>query len=429
MALKRNHGGFTLIETIVVLFIITLLVNMGGVWAQRYSEHQLVMAVAEHQKAVAGAANHFIRDNYTAVLNRVTGAPVTIGLHELTAKGLLPSGFSNTNAFKQSYRIVVIKPQANQLKTMIVTEGGDVIPEGVLRKIVRHLGAAGGRISNLNAHGVVDASLVGKVQGIDEGWTEPLSPYGVSPGVGHLASAIFHQDGQEVENYLHRKSNASRPELNGMETALNMGGHNINGVNVLKGQSAELAGWVTAQGGSFREKVTAPHLEATTKVTAPSVWGSDIGGNNAAINGALTAGNATVHGHGSMGSAGIANNLWAGSIGSNAIRSNGRLATGEFLQLEGHTNEGWGCSPNGLVGRNGSGALLMCESGTWKKAGGASVQMGACQWVEAPSAYRTARGYKTAVCPPNFVMTGTRWYQIPSYVDDEHVDAYCCPLG
>ncbi|MFS1564291.1 MAG: hypothetical protein ACL7AX_12935 [Candidatus Arsenophonus phytopathogenicus] len=38
---------------------------------------------------------------------------------------------------------------------------------------------------------------------------------------------------------------------------------------------------------------------------------------------------------------------------------------------------GWGCSPNGLVGRTPEGALLSCQNGRW--ASGASLQQRECK--------------------------------------------------
>ena len=60
-------------------------------------------------------------------------------------------------------------------------------------------------------------------------------------------------------------------------------------------------------------------------------------------------------------------------------RSNGRMTTNEFLQLNGVANEGWGCSPNGLQGRNGAGAILSCVNGVWRTGG--SLQQNSCYWT------------------------------------------------
>lgn len=422
MALKRNQGGFTLVETLVVLFIVTLLVSMGGVWAQRYSEHQLVTAVAEHQKAVAGATSHFIRDNYPAVLNRATAGPLTLGIHELIAQGLLPTGFSPTNAFKQYYRIIVIKPQANQLKTMIVTDNGEVIEERILRKIVRHLGASGGRISDLDAEGKPNAALVGVVQGADEGWQEPLSPYGVSPGVGHLASAIFHQDGQEVENYLHRKAIPGKPELNRMQTHLDMGGHDINSVKAIKSQSAELAGWLTAEGAQLRGALNAKdatlsgNLSAKTAGVADRLWANSLTGNSATVHGHLSANSletnsAKVHGNIDSGST-VSN--WIESRGG--MRSNARLSTKEYLQIEGVAQEGTWCAPAGLIAHNGAGSLLTCESNVWRRAGGKTPR------------FDKIERFAGTTCKDNQVLVGlSSWSYAGNVRPQSGTSAICVP--
>ncbi|WP_394853875.1 shufflon system plasmid conjugative transfer pilus tip adhesin PilV, partial [Enterobacter roggenkampii] len=43
-----------------------------------------------------------------------------------------------------------------------------------------------------------------------------------------------------------------------------------------------------------------------------------------------------------------------------------RLSTGEVLQLDGVNTAGAVCSPNGLVSRDATGAILSCQSGVWK---------------------------------------------------------------
>ncbi|WP_248782250.1 shufflon system plasmid conjugative transfer pilus tip adhesin PilV, partial [Enterobacter cloacae] len=102
-------------------------------------------------------------------------------------------------------------------------------------------------------------------------------------------------------------------------------------------------------------------------------------------------------------------------------------STGEVLQLDGVNTAGATCSPNGLVSRDASGAILSCQSGVWTGAG--KINNSSCKWVSAPNANDDIAGYKTASCPTGWIVQSVRWFQIPSYVDDEHVDAYCCPFS
>ncbi|EOJ4964363.1 shufflon system plasmid conjugative transfer pilus tip adhesin PilV, partial [Escherichia coli] len=76
---------------------------------------------------------------------------------------------------------------------------------------------------------------------------------------------------------------------------------------------------------------------------------------------------------------------------------------------------------------------LCAKSGLWL--GGNKVNYSACKWYEATSAHfiggRSGGSiyYKPIQCPAGYVMTGTRMYGIGDGVDEEHVDAYCCPFG
>ncbi|MCV9168023.1 shufflon system plasmid conjugative transfer pilus tip adhesin PilV, partial [Escherichia coli] len=57
--------------------------------------------------------------------------------------------------------------------------------------------------------------------------------------------------------------------------------------------------------------------------------------------------------------------LKGGKVSGGTVRSDGRLSTGEYLQLEKTATAGASCSPNGLVGRDSTGAILSCQSGIW----------------------------------------------------------------
>lgn len=62
------------------------------------------------------------------------------------------------------------------------------------------------------------------------------------------------------------------------------------------------------------------------------------------------------------------------SLYSNYIASNGRVRAAEFVEVGGVAGEGGGCAPNGLIGRNGAGAVLSCQNGVWKGAGAVKGQ-------------------------------------------------------
>lgn len=68
-----------------------------------------------------------------------------------------------------------------------------------------------------------------------------------------------------------------------------------------------------------------------------------------------------------------------------------------------------------------------CKDGVWTSGG--KLNSSACSWVSAPNANDEIAGYKTANCPAGSIVQSVRWFQIPKYLDDEHVDVYCCPFS
>ncbi|MCB8793947.1 hypothetical protein LJD39_25835, partial [Escherichia coli] len=74
-------------------------------------------------------------------------------------------------------------------------------------------------------------------------------------------------------------------------------------------------------------------------------------------------------------------------------------------------------------------------SGTWS--GGNKINYSACSWYKSSVAMDHFIGgksggsiyYKPIQCPTGYIMTGTRMYGIGDGVDEEHVDAYCCPFN
>ncbi|MDA1379103.1 shufflon system plasmid conjugative transfer pilus tip adhesin PilV [Plesiomonas shigelloides subsp. oncorhynchi] len=64
-----------------------------------------------------------------------------------------------------------------------------------------------------------------------------------------------------------------------------------------------------------------------------------------------------------------------GQVLAGSVSSNGRLRTGEYLLIEGIAVAGQNCSPNGLEGRDITGAPLICQSGVWQSSGGKSTNI------------------------------------------------------
>ena len=214
-----------------------------------------------------------------------------------------------------------------------------------------------------------------------------LSSYGLTGESGRLAvwlsSDVLGADDQESDR-LYRYALASRPELNRMHTAIDMNNNNLNNVATVNAKTGTFTENVTAKNGNFSEGVTAKNGTFSENINAKNgafsqgiTTGSDIRSNDGWLITQNSKGwmNAT-HGGGWymsdddwMRSLNNKNIYTGGQVRGGTVRSDGRISTGEFLQLDAVATEGTRCSPDGLVGRDASGGILSCQSGVWGKLG------------------------------------------------------------
>lgn len=336
----QYQRGFGALETMIVLMIATLAAaGAAQIW-MRYIDRQSNQSAGEQMSLVADAAARYIKDNYAAVLSQASpSAPAVISLAMLRNTQYLPAGFADQNAYGQDYSVLALAPTANKLQTLIVTRNGEAISELYMIDIAKQIGAKGGYVSSLNS-----AAATGSFGG----WSTALAPYGGSPGAGHLAAALFFEDGALVNDYLYRNAIPGQPNLNKMNTAIDMGTNNLNNVGTINATTANVSGNAnvggeTYTGGWFRSK-------------GDGGWYSEkyVGGWYMTDPGWVR----------SYADKGVST---GGEMRAGTLTSTGRTQVGEYLQLGGIATEGTGCAPNGLVGRNDAGLTLSCQSGVWKK--------------------------------------------------------------
>ncbi|HEE9318311.1 TPA: shufflon system plasmid conjugative transfer pilus tip adhesin PilV, partial [Salmonella enterica subsp. enterica serovar Derby] len=185
---------------------------------------------------------------------------------------------------------------------------------------------------------------------------------------------------------------------------IDMGSNNLNNVGAVNAQTGNFSGNVNGVNGTFSGQVKGNSGNFDVNVTA----GGDIRSNNGWLITRNSKGwlNET-HGGGfymsdgswvrSVNNKGI---YTGGQVKGGTVRADGRLYTGEYLQLERTAVAGASCSPNGLVGRDNTGAILSCQSGTWRKVGSGELQIATAQ----------ATGWRfpgaTATCPTGKRVTG-----------------------
>lgn len=343
---KQHQAGFSAIETLVVLFVATMMATAGGYQVMRYLDRQSNLAAAEQMNLVATAAGQYIKDNYATVLALASpAAPAVITLDMLRNTQYLPLNFASQNAYGQSYSVLALEPTPNKLQTLVITINGDVIKELYMIEIAKQIGAQGGYVSTQNSD-VATGSF--------GGWSTSLSPYGVSPGAGHLAVALFFEDGALVNDYLYRNAIPGQPNLNKMNTAINMGGNDLNNAGAIDAKTAHVSGDAdiageTYTGGWFRTR-------------------GDGGWYNEKHNGGWYMDDpGWVRSYADKGIS------TGGEVRAGKLTSSGRTQVGEYLLIDGVAVPGSACSPNGLMGRDAEGSTLSCQSGLWLSGGGGGV--------------------------------------------------------
>ncbi|HDI8414270.1 TPA: shufflon system plasmid conjugative transfer pilus tip adhesin PilV, partial [Escherichia coli] len=230
--------------------------------------------------------------------------------------------------FGQSYITGIRRNQTTgRLEALTCSTGGQNIKEDGLRSVAGQLPGLGGYIGkNGTATGAFGA------------WTDKPGDYGLTCSAGHIAVVMTGDDLQESDR-LYRFQVPGRPELNQMHTAINMGGNDINNAGNLNGQKATVKGDITSEDGWLITRNNKGWMNTTHGggfTMTDSQWIRAV--NNKGI---------TTDGE-----------IKGGKVSGGTIRSDGRLSTGEYLQLDKTAVANTKCSPDGLVGRDSKGAIL-----------------------------------------------------------------------
>lgn len=227
---KLKQTGFTLVETLVVLGIGLIVTAAGAQYAMRHSDNLENQAAAQHLETIAKGAHAYAAANSDAILATLSSASAaTVTVATLQAQGYVAPGVTPKNNFGQDYSIRFVSASPGSFEGILVTTGGEHIDDLNKRKIAQLVGAPGG---------YVEDAAPAALEGSYGAWERPLSDFGMAAGSAELSYALFME--QAIDNsapaadYLSRSAVAGQPELNRMNTALDMGGNRINGVGSLE---------------------------------------------------------------------------------------------------------------------------------------------------------------------------------------------------
>ncbi|MDQ1090594.1 type II secretory pathway pseudopilin PulG [Xanthomonas sacchari] len=455
--MKAVQRGFALLELVIALGILAALtIAIVGVMRSQAQSKQVAIA-ATQLVDFTKATERYVQNEYSSILSTAgPTTPAVITVAQLQSAGLLPSGYPGANVFGQVPTGRARKASATSLETLVVYTGGSPLSQGDLDEL------AGLAAQQGIAGGYVGSSDTTRAIGALGAWSLPLSNFAIAPGAGHIAANLSYTSDATNDTALHRQAIPGRPELNRMSTAIDMAGNSLNNGGLVQG--SEVLGGNLSLGGTRWGNTPYPYetislptgenfrfsvggneqavlsgsgeLSVTNRIRTNTVSAVDVRADSGLYAGSLvnaptyqgneyyangwfrTTGQTGWYSEAYGGGWHMTDTTWiraynnkniytggemqAGVVHANSsLQVDGRATVNEYIQLQGGASKGGGCSPNGLIGREDSGALLSCVSGVWRGSSGLNGYT-----VVAGPGQSQGQNWAYAVCPSGTVLTG-----------------------
>lgn len=254
---RQMKPGFTMIEVMGAMLIMAMLFpGLAWLW-QKGSIEMRKRAVAEHFITVTRGVEKYINQNHAALLaaSSATNGPV-ISLADLRAADCLSDMTQDFNAWGQEYHITTRLTQEGDIAAAIITTGG------------RSVSANDSAFANVTVPETAALAKIGfipvepstLVRGPYGSWEFALADFNLTGEPGHLA-LLTSLDSQALkQDYLYRIAVPGEPQLNAMQTTLDMTDHAIRGVGEVQ--------YVAHSYESLANFCTAPEDEGRTFLDA-----------------------------------------------------------------------------------------------------------------------------------------------------------------
>lgn len=226
----RRQSGVAMLEILGALAIGAILVMSLASMMDTSLEDTKGQQAAYYQSQIAAAGQKYIAANAATLTTSLpaAGSLVAIGVAQLKTGKFLSAGTAAKNIYGQTACVLIRQPDPSgnpgKFDALVVTSGGDQIPEKVLPVIAANAGPNGGYISTSdfnNAKGSNWSSSTASYRSTTCSGGTNLS--GSASDGGHLASNLFFDGpGQSSADYLYRNAVPGRPELNRMNTPIRM---------------------------------------------------------------------------------------------------------------------------------------------------------------------------------------------------------------
>ena len=196
---RHRQRGATLVEALAALFIAALMFVGLSMLINTSMQNIRDQQAAQYQAQLATAAAQLVQASYTTLASQATATtPAVVPLHASAGSpqlaSFLPASVQGQNAYGQSPCLLVTKTATGALDALLVTEGGQTIPDLELGYIAANAGQGGGSIPSKTASG---AANNGAAYGAYGAWviSSPnatgKSCSGTPTGAGHLVNEVF----------------------------------------------------------------------------------------------------------------------------------------------------------------------------------------------------------------------------------------------
>lgn len=222
-----------MLQAIAGLIILSMMLpSLIGLWDMGITKTQQRVA-AEHLQAVSRASSQYVRKHQTTLISSATpSSGPTVTVDNLVADGLLPTGFKSRNLWGQNYQVYIRQPQPDALQAIVLTQGGRAATLKFINSTVPGAAVMAGGAGGYVPSGVLPGQSTDQLLGAGGGWAISLPGMGISsPGPGHLGALSSFDSSSLGQDFLYRVAVPGNPELNAMQTELDMTDHAIRNVS------------------------------------------------------------------------------------------------------------------------------------------------------------------------------------------------------
>jgi len=303
--ISPNHG-FTLLELLLAITVMAALFTGAATVFNDWAKSSVDRQVSREMQKLQDAAREYVRLNINDIIDSDipnVGDTDEVDLADLIANGFLPNGYNGANSYKQTLRVFVRHADddsinGNVIEVLSFSEG----PRVENRRLISAASngeQSVGVISNLN---ISATCCNGNIQSLSGSWSVPIANY-VAPTTitapnangGYIAAYDVVSVNEDIGNsYLYRPKMRNIPQLNRMDTNLNLNGNDIVNAAIVVADSMDVGGNVNLA-GRLRDGTQAPYVLAVAEdITAAQ----DIIVNSGGFD---TKGNVTINGDDGVG--------------------------------------------------------------------------------------------------------------------------------